>query len=123
MGLNHYQINHKFLDTLYDDDPAVTAITETRWQYMTANIKWYLPSAIRSNPDQLIEVLVHELVHVALAPEQTLIDERLTQHNAENPMTEHEWGALQTAYYERLELATETITRMIINAYPPPKKR
>ena len=63
MGLMHLDIEHVFIDSFYDDttgeDFKVTAITESRWQYMQARIKWYLPSAVRHDNDVLEKVLVH----------------------------------------------------------------
>jgi hypothetical protein len=97
IGLAHFDITHVFLDSYYGDDGEedfkVTAVTESRWQYLQAKIKWYLPSAVRHDAARLEEILVHELCHVLLAPEQTHMKARHSEH---------------------LELATEMVARAVL---------
>lgn len=120
LGLGHFTIETVFLDSYYGDDGEedfkVTAVTESRWQYLQARIKWYLPSAARHGRDEIERIVVHELTHVLLAPEQTLIDSRLEQAAEDEAMTDSEYGQLQAAWYDRLELATEMVTRALIGA-------
>ena len=118
MGLDHWHIEHVFLDSYHGDDGEedfkVTAITESRWQYMQARVKWYLPSAARHDNDELEKVLVHELSHVLLAPEQALIDTK-THHDVSNvSLLATEADALWERNYEHLELATEMVTRAVM---------
>lgn len=75
MGLSHFEIEQSFLDSFLGDDGEedfkITACAETRWNYMQAKIKWYLPSAVRHSPERIEQTLVHELCHVLLNSEQT----------------------------------------------------
>lgn len=118
MGLMHWDIEHVFIDSFYDDttgeDFKVTAITESRWQYMQARIKWYLPSAVRHDNDVLEKVLVHELCHVLLAPEQSLIDTKTTNDIYHSHALGPDADALWERNYEHLELATEMATKAIM---------
>jgi hypothetical protein len=116
MGLSHFNIENVFLDSYFgedgEEDFKVTATTEVRWNYLEAKIKWYLPSAIRHDNNHLEQVLVHELCHVLLAPEQGLIDTQLVL-KAEDSMTSGEYEVLQDLFYERMELATEQVARIL----------
>lgn len=119
MGLDHWDIEHIFLDSYFGeeghDDYKVTAITESRWQYLQAKIKWYLPSAVRHDDEVIEKVLVHELVHVLLAPEQALVDTAIAQNSA--TLNSSETDALTERYYEHIELATEMTTKAILNGW------
>ena len=114
----HWDIEHVFIDSYYDDssgeDFKVTAITESRWQYMQARIKWYLPSAVRHDNDVLEKVLVHELCHVLLAPEQALIDTKTTNDLYHSHALGSDADALWERNYEHLELATEMVTKAVM---------
>jgi hypothetical protein len=118
MGLMHWDIEHVFIDSYYDDssgeDFKVTAITESRWQYMQARIKWYLPSAVRHDNDVLEKVLVHELCHVLLAPEQALIDTKTNDDVYHSHYIGPDADALWERNYEHLELSTEMVTKAIM---------
>ena len=118
MGLDHWDIEHVFLDSFYGDDGEedfkVTAITESRWQYMQARIKWYLPSAVRHGDAELEKVLVHELSHVLLAPEQALVDTKTHHDTSNTSLLATEADALWERNYEHLELATEMVTRAVM---------
>jgi len=121
LGLDHWEIEHVYLDAYYTDDNGedfkVTATTESRWQYMQGIIKWYLPSAVRHDDQTLEKVLVHELVHILLAPEQTLIDTEIVHTSAHGNYTETQSNALSERNYEHIELATEMTTKALLNAY------
>lgn len=121
LGLSHVEIEHVFLDTFEGagdgSDFHTTACTETRWQYLQAKIKWYLPSLVRHDERTVEAVLVHELVHVLLAAEQTLIDVRLEGHADADQLGDVEYERLQAAYYERLELTTEMTSRAFLRAW------
>lgn len=125
LNLSHWEIEQIFLNSYYgddgDEDFKVTAITETRWQYMQAKIKWYLPSAIRHDDETLEKVLVHELCHVLLSPEQTLIDTQIihTANRQQYGPSEHD--ALAERNYEHIELATEMTTKALLNGWKTPK--
>lgn len=121
LGLSHWDITHVFLDSFDDDqssdDYKTTAITEARWQYLQARIKWFLPSAARHDDAELEKILVHELCHVLLAPEQQLVDTSIDHGSAHNQYSSVENDALAARNYECLELATEMATRAILNCW------
>lgn len=121
MLLGHWHVEHVFLDSYFGDDGEedfkVTATTESRWQYFQAKIKWYLPSAIRHDDEELERVLVHELCHVMLAAEQVLIDARLASDANRDRFTDNEHALLVDRNYEHLEHATEMAARAILNCY------
>jgi hypothetical protein len=117
MGLSHFNVEHVFLDSFLgedgEEDFKITATTESRWNYMLAKIKWYLPSAVRHSDETLEHTLVHELTHVLLSPEQVLIDARLQMHSDAEGLSEAEFLLLRDSYYEHLELATEMAAKAI----------
>jgi len=127
MGLGYYKIEHTFIDAYYHEDDGgddfkITATTEVRWNYMQAKVKWYLPSATRHSTAHIEEVLVHELCHVLLAPEQQLIDVKLSERGASDEMTDSDRDTLTDLYYERLEMATESVARSLLLAWGPAKR-
>jgi len=106
LGLSDFEIEHAFLDAFEGGDDSctdfyTTATCETRWNYFQAKIKWYLPSAVRIDPQHLEQTLVHELCHVLLASEQADIPDK---------------------HSEKMELATERAARAFWNAYKGRKK-
>lgn len=117
MGLEHFEVRHVFVDRLYDDEPVVTAITECRWQYLTADITWYLPSVARCTDERLEAILVHEYAHILLAPEQEVLDQILERERVTKGLEDHEWLALQDAYAKVMELSTEMCARAVLGAY------
>lgn len=121
LGLDHWDIQHTHIDTYYGDDNGqdhkVTATTHAQWQYMDANIKWYLPSAVRHDNETLEKILVHELVHVLLAPEQALIDTEITHSSTHGQYSETQTNALVERNYEHIELSTEMVTKALWNAW------
>lgn len=118
LGLTHWDIQHTYLDTYYDtDEHKVTATTHAQWQYMDANINWYLPSAVRHNDETLEKILIHELVHVLLSPEQTLVDTEIVHGSSHGQYNETQTNALVERNYEHIELSTEMVTKAIWNAY------
>jgi len=121
MGLSHWDIEQVFINAYFGDDNGedfkVTATTETRWQYMQAVIKWYLPSAVRHDNETLEKVLVHELCHVLLAPEQALIDTEIIHSANRGRYDGNQHDALTERNYEHLELSTELVTRAILNGW------
>ena len=119
MGLNHVEISHVFLDSQFgdgtSDDFLVTAVCETRWNYLQAKIKWFLPSAVRHPATTLEDTLVHELCHVLLAPEQALLEVKLEEIRGQT--TGDEYDRVQAFMYERMEMATELASRAILKAW------
>jgi len=118
LGLNHWDIQHTYLDTYYDpEEHKVTATTHAQWQYMDANIKWYLPSAVRHNNETIEKILVHELVHVLLSPEQSLVDTEIVHSSSHGQYNETQTNALVERNYEHIELSTEMVTKALLNAW------
>lgn len=117
MGLDHWEIEHVFLDTFFGDDGEedfkITAVTETRWEYMQAKIKWFLPSAVRHDDFRLKKTLIHELNHVTLAPEQAIVSD-LQEMEA---LTGEEITAYCDGFSKRIELSTEMMTRALVRAW------
>lgn len=120
LRLEHIDIEHVFLDSYFvgpSDDFVVSATTEGRWNYMQAKIKWYLPSIGRHSDHRLEEILVHELVHVLLMPEQNLLDYKLAEKQTKEAMDEGEANSLMAMYYDLLEMSTENVTQTLIRAW------
>lgn len=121
LGLDHWDIQHTHIDTYFGDDNGqdhkVTATTHAQWQYMDANIKWYLPSAVRHDDETLEKILVHELVHVLLAPEQTLVDTEIVHGSSHGQYNETQTNALVERNYEHIELSTEMVTKALLTAW------
>lgn len=116
MRLGEWEIEHVFLDTYYGDETAddfkVTACCEARHQYYMAKIKWYLPSTVRHTDEHLEKTLVHELCHVLLAAEQSIVD-RLYQVGGNEAET------LVEIYAELRETSTELACRALWKAWGP----
>jgi hypothetical protein len=114
LGLSHWEIEHTFLDSFFGDDGEedfkVTAVCESRWNYLQAKIKWYLPSAVRWSEDVLRGTLVHELCHVLLSAEQSVVDTLQSLDTAEAV------AAAEVAS-EKLELSTEMCSRALLVAH------
>lgn len=84
-------VEHTFLD---NENGDTIADTTAQWEYRKAHIRWYLPCAISLDDAELETTVVHELVHVLLAP---------MEHNEDNE--------------EKLnEFAVETMTLALLKA-------
>lgn len=116
LRLGEWEIEHVFLDSFYGDETGddfkVTAVCEARHQYYMAKIKWYLPSTVRHTDEHLEKTLVHELCHVLLAAEQSVVD-RLALVGG------HEADALIEIYAELRETSTELACRAYWKAWGP----
>lgn len=121
LGLEYFDIEFAFLDSFYGDDSAddykTTAVTEGRWQYRQAKIKFYMPSAVRHSDEELEKILMHELVHVLLLPEQSLVDSKLSIDSSFEPATSEQHSQIEARNYELLELSTENVTRALLGAW------
>lgn len=115
MNLGDFEIEHAFLDSYFGDDGEedfkITAVTESRPQYMEAKIKWFLPSAVRHDAKKLEETLVHELAHVLLSPEQGILAE-IRQSDMDSA------EKVADLYSYQVENATERVARAMWKAYP-----
>lgn len=88
------KVTHKFIPSYDDDDHEIVARTQAVWQYRHAVVEWKLPAVTRLSDQALVEVVIHEYVHVIIAPMESKLD------------SEHE---------ELCEFAIETMTRAIMN--------
>lgn len=114
MGLVDYEIDYAFLDSYFGDDGEedfkVSAVTESRPQYLEAKIKFYLPSCARHSDEHLEQVLVHELCHVLLSPEQGIISEI---RGSDIPAAEK----IADLYAYQIENCTERTARILWRAF------
>lgn len=117
LGIEHVEIEHVFLDSYFGDDGEedfkVTAVTEGRWNYYEAKVKWYLPSAIRHDDVKLEETLVHELCHVLLMAEQSIIE----------TLRSEDMDKVADILMEKVEASTELTARAIWKAYFVPAEQ
>lgn len=59
-------------DSAHPDDAWTAADTDAKWEYRQAKITMYLPTIANHDDDDLRDIIVHELVHVLLAPMESL---------------------------------------------------
>ena len=116
MGLTDYELDVVFLDSYFGDDGEedfkISAVTESRPQYLEAKIKWFLPSIARHDGDHLEQTLVHELCHVLLSPEQGIIAE---VRSSDLPAGEK----IADLYAYQTENCTERTARILWRAFGP----
>ena len=98
MELEWCRIRHVFgVESMGDQ---VIATTEAHWEYRQATITWNLEQVMELSDTELELVVVHELVHVLLAPL---------------------WGSLSAPAQGRLdklnELAAENVTRALYSVW------
>lgn len=119
LGLDHFEIEHVFLDSFMGEDPdddfKITAVCECRWNYLEAKIKWYLPSAVRHDDQKLEETLVHELCHVLLSAEQGVVAN--LDFGDDDELTDDDRDALEEADHALVELTTEMVARAFWRAW------
>ncbi len=63
----------KFSELTHPD--RVVAETVTDFEYRQASIKWYLPTSILEEDTSLRRIVIHEIVHVLVAPMEGLVKE------------------------------------------------
>ena len=59
-----------------DNDSGIIAETEVHYVYRDAVIRWYMPAVVRLDDTDLEDCLVHEYVHVLIAPMELHIPEK-----------------------------------------------
>lgn len=138
MGLSHVEIEHHYLDASSDlvlgshpkNRPGVvrcsygsagnlqyTAFVETRWNYQTADVYFFLPSAIQWDLPRIDQICVHEYSHILCASEQYLLESKLEEIAANEQMTSGDFDIVTTLYYERMEMSTENVARAVYAGY------
>lgn len=85
-----WDIHHLFIESKVDtESPEVLAETECHWQYHQATIRWSLPNVAGVEDKYLDATVVHELVHVMVAPMESLLRTDEGEHSgAVNGMCE-----------------------------------
>lgn len=68
MGLSWFHIDTVWDRARDDDVPATAAKTSTSWQYRNATITWFLPACADNDDDFMENIVVHEFVHILVAP-------------------------------------------------------
>lgn len=76
MGLGWIDIDHKYLEVYNEDDHQTIADTEALWQYRIATVRWYLPSVVRLDYEDIEDALVHEYTHILIAPIESKLPEK-----------------------------------------------
>lgn len=115
VGLGSWEIDLVFLDEYESparDDYATTATTQGRWQYEQAKIAFYLPVAAGKARWQLERVMVHELCHVLLMPEQDVVFSYLELLG--ETLDETAYAHVEEQVLKTLELSTERATRAVL---------
>lgn len=88
------ELKYEYVRGLCPDDESTCACTNSSWTYRKAHITWYIEKLSTLSDHELEDVVVHELVHVLLAP--------VTQDQGK------EW-------HEQIEFTTQTIAMLFIN--------
>lgn len=103
LDLQDWDVRFDFTETIdIDGDSnaaANTMSTTTQAPYLKAEITVSLPAVVLLSNADLERLIVHELVHVRLSPEQELLDD-------DNPR-----------HVDRFEYTTETLTKVLLKAY------
>lgn len=68
MGLNWYKVEMVWNRARNEDLATTAARTITTWQYRTAEIEWFLPGIADCDNDFLEGIVIHEFVHILVAP-------------------------------------------------------
>ena len=68
LQLTHWNIKHNFADDELSPGPDLTirATCNAQWQYLAAVMGWNLRALGDLTPDELDNVIVHELMHIHL---------------------------------------------------------
>lgn len=68
MGMGWFHIDMNWDRARKDDVPNTAARTVSSWQYRNADITWYLPACADNDDDFMENIVVHEFVHILIAP-------------------------------------------------------
>lgn len=79
LGLEWMDITHRYLETFNDADHLTVADTEAMWEYRVATVRFFLPSVVRLERDDLEATLIHEYTHILLAPIESKLAEKHTE--------------------------------------------
>jgi hypothetical protein len=67
LGLSSYRINITY-DRSYSENTEEAAKISVNWEYMQANLHFFLPIMDDQDDEQLECIIVHELAHILVAP-------------------------------------------------------
>ena len=67
LGMGWWDVRQRF-NTDPGDDQATTCETDTIWKYRYAHMTWNLNSITGCTDQQIMEIAVHEYVHVMMGP-------------------------------------------------------
>lgn len=72
MGLNWWDVEVKFVyqAPLADSSFLTIARADVEWEYKLASITFYVPEMVDMEDKELEEIVVHEMVHILVAPIQ-----------------------------------------------------
>jgi len=96
LGLHHWDIDHDFYEGAIPDsngDAAFTdalATTTSRWQYLTAVIRWRIDLMAETKDDELERAVVHEYCHVLVNEMRTMREDGREGRMADAYDTQHE---------------------------------
>lgn len=68
MGIKWHRLDVIFDRNYEESDKEILANSQSLWQYRKASITFYLPVVDKCSDDDLEHNVVHELVHILLAP-------------------------------------------------------
>lgn len=98
MGLENWKITLKWQREYWEDDDHTQARTRPMWQYLAAEIHFYLPALHDETDEEIVDVVVHELAHCLVDPMNNSKGDR-----------------------EKVEFATESVACAVKRAYAAKK--
>lgn len=100
LGLDWITIIHRYATShAGPDEDRVACHTTVDWEYRQAGMLWYLRETMTEDDLSLRRIVVHEMVHVMLAPMESLISD----------------GEVRS---KLCEFAVENVTRAIVELLP-----
>lgn len=83
LGMHWWRVDRYWERDYCEDSSSTLMITNSNWEYRTGSIRIYVPSCAEITDEHLEESMVHEFVHILMAPLQDLRDDQARQ------ITEH----------------------------------
>lgn len=71
LGLGGWIIGHSFVvdnAAIGHEGDIAAEVTKRQWNYQLAEVTWSLPVMSRLDSHDFTEVIIHELLHIALSP-------------------------------------------------------
>lgn len=74
------QVTHRRADILPDEpNQGIVAETKVSWEYRQASIIWYVPNVCTIDDAELERIVVHEFVHVLIAPMEARVPDKFVK--------------------------------------------